>query len=63
MKPKIRIHPRGGQETQPSVDAAYELKDELEGAGIEFEHYITKALEPISTLAITIIGAVAAHYV
>lgn len=64
MKPKIQISPKGGSELEPYVDVAFSLQSEIEAAGIEFEEFRTRFLDPtISTLVVSITGSVASHFI
>ena len=61
--PRIRISPRGGAELDPYILDLRALKPELQTADVRLEEFRTRVAEPISTLFVSVIGAVASHYV
>lgn len=60
---KVQIYPKGGVEVKPYVNIARSLQQELELAGIEYEELSFRVAEPISTIVITIVGAVVSHWI
>jgi len=61
--PRIRVYPRGGPELDPYIRDIRAFKHELQAADVHLEEFRTRVVEPISTLVISVIGAVASHYV
>lgn len=63
MQPTVEIHPKGGPELEAYINDLRNLKEELKLAGIAFEVFRTRLIEPISTLIVTILGSVSSYFI
>jgi hypothetical protein len=62
MKPRIEIYLKGGSELDPYVTAIQDIGRDTLPSEIAIDVLQTRSADLISTLALNVIGSIAAHY-